>query len=277
MDILKAEGLSISFGNKNIIKQLDLTIKKGKIVTIIGPNGSGKTTLLRALCRNLRLQQGTVFLNGKNIFKMNTKAVARELAIMTQNHSSTGDIIVKDLVKYGRFAHKNFLKSQTEEDEKAVEWALKKTGMEEFSERIVDTLSGGETQRAWLAMALSQKPKVLILDEPTTFLDICYQIEILELVHSLNREEGITIIMVLHDINQAAKYSDEIVVIREGKIYEKGSPLDVVNEKTMKEVFRVRGIITIDEEINKPVFFIKGRWEDKYEHNNSDNIKSCNF
>lgn len=260
MEIVKACDISVSFKEKNIIKNLDLAINQGKIVTIIGPNGSGKTTLLRTLCRNLKPKVGMVSLNGKDIFKMKTKNVAKDLAIMTQNHGSTGDITVTQLVEYGRFAYSSFLKSKTKEDKEVVQWALEKTGMDKFAHRVVDTLSGGERQRAWIAMALAQKPKVLILDEPTTFLDICYQIEVLELVYSLNREEGITVVMVLHDINFAAKYSDEIVIIKDGGIYAKGIPLEVINETSMKEVFNVKGSITIDESIKKPIFLVKGIW-----------------
>lgn len=262
MNILEACDISVSFNERNIIKKLNLNIDEGKIVTIIGPNGSGKTTLLRVLCRTLKPRNGIVSLNGKDIFKMKTKNVAKELAIMTQNHSDTGDITVKNLVQYGRFVHRNFLSGKTEDDEKAVEWALKKTCMYEFSDRIVDTLSGGERQRAWIAMALAQKPKILLLDEPTTFLDICHQIEVLELVHSLNIEEKITVVMVLHDINFSSKYSDQLVVIKNGDIYAKGSPSEVINETTMREVFRVKGSITADKDTKKPIFWPEELWKE---------------
>lgn len=263
MDILKACDISVSFKERSIIKKLSLSIDKGKIVTIIGPNGSGKTTLLRVLCRNLKPEAGVVSLNGKDIFNMKTKNVAKELAIMTQNHASTGDITVKQLVEYGRFSHRGFLKGKTAEDESTVEWALNKTGMDKFSERIVDTLSGGERQRAWIAMALAQKPKILLLDEPTTFLDICYQIEVLELIHALNREEGITVLMVLHDINFSSKYSDELVIIKDGGIYKSGSPQEVINETTMKEVFGVVGGLSIDKVTSKPIFLPEGLWKEE--------------
>lgn len=262
MNILCGHNISISFKEKHIINNLNLNIDKGKIITLIGPNGSGKTTLLRTLCRNLKPNNGTVYLNGNDIFKMKNKNVAKELAIMNQNHGNSGDITVKDLVKYGRFAHKKLFGNKSDEDEKAVNWALKKTGMDKFSQRVVDTLSGGEKQRAWIAMALAQKPKILVLDEPTTFLDICYQIEILDLIYSLNRENHITIVMVLHDINQAAKYSDELVVIKNGQVYDKGNPLEIINETTMKEVFNVKGSVTVDKEVNKPMFIVKGIWSE---------------
>lgn len=262
MEILCGHNISVSFKEKNIINNLDLSIDEGKIVTLIGPNGSGKTTLLRAFCRNLRPNEGTVYLNGNDIFKMKNKNVAKELAIMNQNYGSSGDTTVKDLVQYGRFAHKKLFSNKSDEDKEAVNWALKKTGMDKFSHRIVETLSGGERQRAWIAMALAQRPKVLVLDEPTTFLDICYQIEILELIYSLNREDNITVVMVLHDINQAAKYSDELVVIRNGQVYDKGSPLEIINEVTMKEVFNVKGSVTIDKDMNRPMFIVKGIWSE---------------
>lgn len=252
--ILKAENLKVKFNKKEIIGDFSIPLPEGKIYSIIGPNGSGKTTLLRALSRNVKPSKGKVYLNGENIYKMKFKHIARQMAVLSQVHNGMSDVSVRELVSYGRFAHKDWWQGRDESDSEIVEWAIKRTNMCEYKDRKINTLSGGERQRAWIAMAVAQKPQVLLLDEPTTFLDISHQIEVLELISSLNKEEGITILMVLHDINQAARYSNELFVIKSGALYASGIPEQIINSELMKEVFNVEADILKNPHNGKPFF-----------------------
>lgn len=254
-EILRAENISVRYKENQVIKDLNLDIGKGKIYSIIGPNGSGKTTLLRTLSRNIKPNKGKVFLNGENITRMKSKQIARKMAVLSQIHGSNTDVTVRNLVVYGRYAYKEWWKGDNEQDNSIVDWALETTKMKEFANKKMCNLSGGEKQRAWIAMAIAQKPDILLLDEPTTFLDISHQLEVLELVESLNKQNGITILMVLHDINLAAKYSDELIVIKDGDVYIKGDPWEIVSEENLKDVFNINGDISEDKESGKPIFF----------------------
>ena len=255
--VIKVNNLSVEYKDNKILEDIDLEIERGKVYSIIGPNGCGKTTLIRAMSRNLKPNRGEVLLDGQNIFKTKTKLVARKMAVLGQNNTSMSDVDVKTLVQYGRFAHKPWWEGQSGGDNEIVDWALEKTGMTSFANRKLNSLSGGERQRAWLAMAVAQKPEVLLLDEPTTYLDIAHQLEIMELVSRLNREDGITIVMVLHDMNHAARYSDELIVLKDKKICRRGDPWKVIGEGVLEDVFCVEAEIINDPELNKPVFYAK--------------------
>lgn len=247
--------LNISYGEKLIVKDANIKVNKGEIVTIIGPNGSGKSTLIKALSRCIKLKSGEIFLNGKDIYNFSNKEIAKEMAVLPQVKNVTDDITVEELVSYGRYPHLGFGKRLGKEDRKIIKWAITKTGLDEFKDRYVVTLSGGEMQRTWIAMALAQEPKILILDEPTTYLDISYQMEVLELVKELNESLGITVIMVLHDLNQAARYSDNIYVLKDGQIVKEGKPKEVINSTLLKDIFRIEAHIYKDE-INDCPYFI---------------------
>lgn len=246
MVILSANSLSAGFGDKIIIHNLSLAVEKGQILSIIGPNGSGKSTLLKVLSRSLMPLKGSVLLDGKDIQSFNAKNLACQLAILHQSSRAPTDLTVRDLVEYGRFPYQHWWKGRNEEDKRVVEWALEQTRLIDLSARLVSTLSGGEQQRAWIAMALAQKPRILLLDEPTTYLDICHQIEILDLIRQLNREQGITIVMVLHDLNYAARYSDNIAVLRQGSLYAAGYPADMITPTMLREVFQVEADVWSD-------------------------------
>ncbi|MBR2908118.1 MAG: ABC transporter ATP-binding protein [Clostridia bacterium] len=255
--ILEVKGLFAGYKEKLVLENVDLTIERGKIYSIIGPNGCGKTTLLRTMSRSLKPIKGKILLDGQDVFRTNTKKVARKMAILSQANNVMGDVTVKRLVSYGRYAHKEWWQSGSEEDTRIVEWAIRRTNLAGYEERKLGTLSGGERQRAWIAMSLAQKPEVLLLDEPTTYLDISHQLEVMELVASLNREEGITILMVLHDLGQAARYSDEMIVVSDRGIYKKGDPWEVLSENVLSDVFRIEAEVTRDEETGKPIFYAK--------------------
>lgn len=249
--MLRGENLSFSYEkNKRFIEELDIDIPKGKITTILGPNGSGKSTLLSLLSTYNKPLKGNVFIENINLNTLKCKDIAKEIATVHQQNEAPEDVTVEKLISYGRAPHNKGLKSNKQEDEKIIDWAISCTNLDDIREKNVMSLSGGQRQRAFIAMALAQNTKVLLLDEPTTYLDIYHQIEILEMVKELNEKLGITIIMVLHDINQAIKYSNNIVIMKDGKIVDNGKPQQIINEKTIKEVYKVQGVIcNLEEEM----------------------------
>ena len=257
MPMMNTKNIAVGFDGKSVLENLSLEIEKGQIISILGPNGSGKSTLLKILSRNLKPDKGSVYLDGHNLTELSAKVVARKMAVLPQSPEAPKDLTVRDLVEYGRYPHQKWWQGRSGEDDECVNWALQQTGLEEMSGRIVSTLSGGERHRVWIAMALAQKPEVLLLDEPTTYLDICHQLEIMELLAEFNRVHQITVAMVLHDINHAARYSDSIVVLHQGKVFAVGRPEDVITPHTLRTVFGVESEITIDH-LGKPVVVITG-------------------
>ncbi|WP_391204061.1 ABC transporter ATP-binding protein [Psychrobacillus sp. L4] len=246
------DSISIRYEQKNIISNFSFHVNQGEIVSIIGPNGSGKSTLLKAIARNIPYHQGTVEFDGTNLKSMNSKQVARKMCLLSQRNQAPTDMTVIDLVSYGRYPHKKWFEKLNKEDMEIVYWALEKTHLTDYKDRTIDSLSGGESQRAWIAMALAQRPKVLLLDEPTTYLDISHQHEVLELVRELNQDMGMTIVMVLHDLNQASSYSDSIVVIQTGKKVACGSPYEVMTKDMIRQVYRMNAEIQYMPSEKKP-------------------------
>lgn len=237
--MLTAESISIRYDKKTIVNNFSFSAAEGEIVSIIGPNGSGKSTLLKAVAKTIPYFQGNVSLEGRNLKSMRAKQVAQTMCMVSQKNEAPADMTVVDLVSYGRHPHKKWYETINEKDMKIVDWALERTYLTDYKDRTVASLSGGESQRAWIAMALAQQPKVLLLDEPTTYLDISHQHEVLELVRELNKEMGMTVIMVLHDLNQAAKYSDQIVVVQKGERVMCGSPSCVMTTDMIRDVYRM--------------------------------------
>ena len=248
--MLRGENISFSYvRDKAFIENLNINIPKGKITTILGPNGSGKSTLLSILSTYNKPSKGDVFIGDKNLKTLKTKEIAKLIATVHQHNESPEDLDVKTLISYGRVPHHKHGSNKKDEDEKIINWAISSTNLDDIKDKKVMSLSGGQRQRAFIAMALAQKTDILLLDEPTTYLDIFHQIEVLDLVKKLNEEYNITIVMVLHDINQAIKYSDNIVIMKNGKIIEEGTPKSVINEKSIKTVYNVEGIIcNVDKE-----------------------------
>lgn len=248
--MLRGENISFSYvRDKAFIENLNINIPKGKITTILGPNGSGKSTLLSILSTYNKPSKGDVFIGDKNLKTLKTKEIAKLIATVHQHNESPEDLDVKTLISYGRVPHHKHGLNKKDEDEKIINWAISSTNLDDIKDKKVMSLSGGQRQRAFIAMALAQKTDILLLDEPTTYLDIFHQIEVLDLVKKLNEEYKMTIVMVLHDINQAIKYSDNIVIMKNGKIIEEGTPKSVINEKSIKTVYNVEGIIcNVDKE-----------------------------
>ncbi|AJY73830.1 ABC transporter ATP-binding protein [Paenibacillus beijingensis] len=253
MSTLEARGLGLSYGDTFIFKDLNLTIPEGKITVFIGSNGCGKSTLLRSMARLMKPQHGSVVLSGGDIASMSTKEVARKLAILPQGPTAPEGLTVLQLVKQGRYPYQSWLKQWSAEDEEAVSSALEATGLSDLAERAVDSLSGGQRQRAWIAMTLAQQTPVILLDEPTTYLDLTHQIEVLDLLYEMNDRERRTIVMVLHDLNLACRYADHIVAIRQGKIQAQGRPDEVVTTELIEAVFQLKCEIIADPLYGTPL------------------------
>jgi iron complex transport system ATP-binding protein len=232
-----AKDLSVSFGKSTVLSELFVQIPDGSLTVIVGPNACGKSTLLRSLARLQPVQKGQVVLDGKAIHKQSSRSVARRLAILPQMPTAPEGLSVHDLVVRGRTPHQSALRQWSKVDAEAVANALDETGMTHNAHRPLESLSGGQRQRAWIAMALAQDTGILLLDEPTTYLDLPHQIELLTLVQKLNRETGRTVAMVLHDINLAARFADHIIALKDGKVHREGSPAAVITEQTMDQVF----------------------------------------
>lgn len=255
MPTLTADQLTLGYRHgAAVVRDLMLTVEQGEIVTLVGPNGSGKSTVLRTLARLMHPQGGAVYLDGKAIHRMPTRKVAQTLAILPQNPTAPEDLTVHDLVARGRFARQAWWRASSRHDREVVQWALSVTGMSNLGERRLTTLSGGERQRAWIALALAQEPRILLLDEPTTFLDISHQLDVMVLLQSLNAETGLSIVMVLHDLNQAARFSHRLVALRDGIVCAAGTPAEVMTDAVLREVFQVEGIVARDPHTDTPVF-----------------------
>lgn len=250
---LYTEDLNISYDEQLIVKNLSVKIPDRKITTIIGSNGCGKSTLLKAITRIILQQSGTVLLDGKDISKENTKILAKKMAILPQSPESAGGLSVGELVSYGRFPYQKGFGRLTKKDYEVIDWALEVTGLLDFKFRSVDSLSGGQRQRVWIAMALAQETDIIFLDEPTTYLDMAHQLEVLELLQRLNIEQERTIVMVLHDLNHAARFADYIIALKEGHIVKAGDCEEVMTTEVLKKVFQIDAQIGRDPRTNKPM------------------------
>jgi iron complex transport system ATP-binding protein len=250
---LSTDNLSIGYGERLIVKSLNIEIPDRKITTIIGPNGCGKSTLLKAITRIISHQSGSILLDGKDISKVNTKILAKQMAILPQTPESASGLTVGELVSYGRFPYQKGFGRLTKKDYEVIDWALEVTGTIDYKFRPVDALSGGQRQRVWIAMALAQETEIIFLDEPTTYLDMAHQLEVLELLQKLNHEQERTIVMVLHDLNQAARFADHIIALKDGEIVKAGSCEEVISHKVLKKVFNIDAVIGHDPRTKKPM------------------------
>ena len=232
MYCIKTKDLNISYGNIDIVKDLNLNIPKGKITTIIGANGCGKSTILKTIARILKAKSGEIYINDLEVSKQSSNELAKAMAVLPQSPVAPKGLSVEELVAYGRFPHQNKFGSLKKEDKEIIEWALKETGILEFKERPIEALSGGQRQRAWIAMALAQKTDIVVLDEPTTYLDI---------------------VMVIHELNNAARFADHMVGIKKGRIVCEGTPEEVMTKENLKELFNIDGEIVTDPRHNRPV------------------------
>ena len=267
MNRLYTERLNIGYNEQLIVKDLNVEIPDRKITTIIGSNGCGKSTLLKAITRIISHQSGEVVLDGKSISSVNTKALAQKMAILPQSPESASGLTVGELVSYGRFPYQKGFGRLTKRDYEVIDWALEVTGTLEFKFRPVDSLSGGQRQRVWIAMALAQETEIIFLDEPTTYLDMAHQLEVLELLQKLNIEQERTIVMVLHDLNQAARFADYMIAMKEGRIIKAGNCEEVITPDVLRKVFQIDALIGRDPRTKKPMCItydlVKGDTEDE--------------
>ena len=238
---LRGEDLDVGYPTTDepVVSLERVLLPAGEVTALVGPNGSGKSTLLKAMAKQLSPERGQVLLDGEGIEAMDTKALARTLGLLSQENESPGSLTVEDLAYHGRYPHRNFFSSLTEADHEAVDRAIGLAGVEHLREAELANLSGGQKQLAWIAMVLAQDTDVLLLDEPTTFLDLHHQLRVMEVVRTLNREEGITVGIVLHDVGQAARFADNLIAMKDGALYDWGPPREVVTEELLADVFRV--------------------------------------
>ncbi|MGW8487768.1 ABC transporter ATP-binding protein [Streptomyces sp. NPDC055886] len=256
---LTAEGLTLGYGDRTVVDSLDLDVPPGRITVIVGANACGKSTLLRSMSRLLAPRGGRVVLDGKEVHRLPAKELARTLGLLPQSPIAPEGITVSDLVGRGRHPHQGIFSRWNEQDDAAVAAALEATHTEPLAERAVDELSGGQRQRVWIAMALAQQTDLLLLDEPTTFLDASHQIEVLDLLTDLNRSRGTTIVMVLHDLNLAARYADHLIALADGGLHASGTPAEVLTEETVRAVFDLDSRIIEDPVSGRPLMLPIGR------------------
>ena len=259
MHVLETKSLTLSYGNELIIDDLTLQIPQGEITVFVGSNGCGKSTLLRSIARLLKPQKGAVLLDGKEITRLGTKEVAKNLAILPQGPIAPEGLTVQQLVKQGRYPYQNWLQQWSKEDEYKVQKALEDTKMKELADRSIDSLSGGQRQRAWIAMTLAQGTDILLLDEPTTYLDMAHQIDILDFLFELNEREQRTIVMVLHDLNLASRYAHHMVAIHNKTIFTQGKPEHIVTSEMVRSVFEMECEVAVDVLFGTPLCIPHGR------------------
>lgn len=256
---LTTNGLSLGYRDRRIIDGLDVEIPDGRITAIVGPNACGKSTLLRGLSRLLAPTAGEVLLDGQNIHSLRTRDVATVISLLPQTPLAPDSITVADLVGRGRYPHQGWFRKWTSDDDEIVADAMRATGVDALADRSINELSGGQRQRVWIAMALAQRTDILLLDEPTTYLDITHQIDVLDLLIDVNRASGTTVVMVLHDLNLACRYADHLIAMRDGAIVAEGAPADIVTAELVREVFELDSIIQPDPVSGTPTVVAIGR------------------
>lgn len=266
--------LKVGYDGNIIVPSFNAEIKKGKITSIIGANGCGKSTVLKAIGRIIAPEGGAVIVNGMDMKTLKNKEIAKQLAILPQTPTAPGTLTCRELVGYGRFPYQKGFGKLSGEDRKVVDWALEVTGMGEFCDREIASLSGGQRQRVWIAMALAQQTDIILLDEPTTYLDLAHQLEVLELLKKLNGGQHTTIVMVLHDLNLASRYSDELLAMKNGRIEAYGSPQEVMTNAMLRHCFGIDGDIVPDSRSGKPMCLsydlVSGGGEEQYEKTAKD-------
>lgn len=239
MEAVRVTNLNVSYEETPVLEGMNLMVPEGKISIIIGANGCGKSTLLKTVARILKPSAGEIYIGGKNIQGQKPRDIAKQMAFLPQTPKCPEQITVRELVAYGRFPYRKAIGGMDKHDKEQVEWAIAETGLQEFADRLVESLSGGQRQRAWIAMTLAQETPIILLDEPTTYLDMAHQMEVLKLLQRLNRSKQYTIVMVLHELNQACRFADHIIGMKQGAVVCEGSPRDAITKETLKQIYGI--------------------------------------
>lgn len=253
MEAISVKNLSVAYEDNLIIDDMNLSIPKGKISIIIGANGCGKSTLLKTIARVIKPKNGDIFINEKNIKMQKEKNIATQVAFLPQGPVCPSGITVKELVAFGRFPHQKLIGGLKAHDKEIIDWAIEETGLADFADREIENLSGGQRQRAWIAMTLAQETDIIMLDEPTTYLDMSYQLEVLQVLEKLNKEKKITIVMVLHELNNACRFASNIIGLKKGKIICEGTPMEAITKENLKEIYGIDGKLQLSENKNYPI------------------------
>lgn len=267
--IIEVKDLSIAYGAKLAVQSVNMHVKQGEFVSIVGPNGCGKSTLLKAIARVVKPRSGQIQLWGKDTVKLHSKQIAKRIAVLPQIRQTPDDFSVESLINHGRYPHSGLMGRLNAKDRQIVTWAIKKTGLSHHRHKMINQLSGGERQRAWIAMALAQKTDVIILDEPTTFLDLAHQLDVLELLKKLNVEDNVTIVLVIHNLNQAIRYSDRCYVMKRGRIAAVGQPDSVIDTQLLHDIFYVDSDFYTDARNDKSFFtsYKLSNLDERFPHN----------
>lgn len=253
MEAISVNNLSVAYDDNLIIDNLNLSIPKEEITIIIGANGCGKSTLLKSIARIIKPKAGEICINGQDIKKQREKHLATQVAFLPQGPVCPSGMTVKELVSFGRFPHQKMIGGLNSHDKEIIDWAIKETGLEEFANRPVENLSGGQRQRAWIAMTLAQETDIIMLDEPTTYLDMSYQLEVLQVLERLNREKKITVVMVLHELNNACRFASNIIGLRKGKIVCEGIPREAITRENLREIYGIDVKLQLSENCKYPI------------------------
>ena len=250
---IQVKNLELFYGENKALKNISIDIEAKKVTALIGPSGCGKSTFLKTLARINKPKAGEIFINKKDIKKINEKNIAKEVAFLPQGPVCPSGLTVRELVAFGRFPHQKMIGGLTSYDKEIIDWAIEETGLSEFADRGVENLSGGQRQRAWIAMTLAQETEIIMLDEPTTYLDMSYQLEVLEVLEKLNKEKNITVVIVLHELNNACRFADNIIGFKKGKVICEGKPLDVITKENLKKIYGIEANLTISEDGQYPI------------------------
>ena len=265
MEAIRVNNLSVAYEDNLIIDDMNLSIPKGEISIIIGANGCGKSTLLKSIARVIKPKSGEIFINEKNIKNEKEKYIATQIAFSPQGPVCPSGLTVRELVAFGRFPHKKLIGGLNAHDKEIIDWAIEETGLKDFADRELENLSGGQRQRAWISMTLAQETEIIMLDEPTTYLDMSYQLEILQVLEKLNKEKNITIVMVLHELNNACRFASNIIGLKKGKIICKGVPKEAITKENLKEIYGIDVKLQLSENKKYPICvdyeLIRGEYE----------------
>ena len=253
MEAISVKNLSVAYEENLIIENMNLSIPSGEISIIIGANGCGKSTLLKTIARVIKPKSGDIFINGKNIREQKEKHLAAQVAFLPQGPVCPPGLTVKELIAFGRFPHQKLMGGLKSHDKDIIQWAMEETELEEYADREIGNLSGGQRQRAWIAMTLAQETDIIMLDEPTTYLDMSYQLEVLKVLERLNKNKKITVVIVLHELNNACRFASNIIGLKQGNLICQGTPVDVITKESLKEIYGIDARLQLSENKQYPV------------------------